>query len=194
MLTFWLQLFTVALWLVWFALYWDGGARTAADILNSARAGASRFDTMLMIGIALLSPALPLTGLAATIGVLSVESSWWATLAGALLALLGMAGTFYCRRYLGRFWTAELKLQDSHRIVDSGPYGIVRHPIYTAVSAMCVGTAIVFPQWWCWLACALVIVAYALKTRIEDDYLTAHLSGYHDYRRRVRFRLLPGVW
>lgn len=194
MAVFWLQLFTVALWLSWFAIYWDGGARVVSDIWQSAKAGTSRLDTLLLISIALMSPLLPVTGIMVTVGLLNVEQAGPLTLIGALLTLLGMAGTYYCRHCLGRFWTAELKLQVSHQIVDDGPYSIVRHPIYTSVSVMHLGTAIVFPLWWNWLACALVIVAYAFKARVEDEYMAANLPGYQAYRQRIRFRLLPGVW
>jgi len=105
-----------------------------------------------------------------------------------------MSGTFYCRHYLGRFWTAEAALQALHQVVDSGPYGVVRHPIYTAAWVMYLGTGLVFAIWWNWLACGLVMVAYILKARYEDVFLAANLPGYPAYQQRVRYQLIPGVW
>jgi Putative protein-S-isoprenylcysteine methyltransferase len=105
-----------------------------------------------------------------------------------------MAGTFYCRHYLGRFWTAETTLLTEHQIVDRGPYGLVRHPIYTSACVMYFGTVLMFPAWWLILAAAIAIGAYVLKANLEDQFLMRRLSGYEDYRKRVKYRLLPGVW
>ena len=110
-------------------------------------------------------------------------------------ALAGAAGTFYARHYLGRFWTAETTVKADHRIIDHGPYGVVRHPIYTAAIGMYLGGGLAFATWWGLAAALFVIVGYVLKTRLEDDFLADRMApGYGDYRRRVRYRLAPGVW
>ena len=105
-----------------------------------------------------------------------------------------MIGTFYCRNYLGRFWTAETALQANHQIVDSGPYRAVRHPIYTCACVMYLGTALVFAAWWNGLIAGLVMLGYALKAKLEDDFLVCNLPGYQDYSQRVRYRLMLGIW
>jgi len=193
-----LRWFTLATWLFWLVMYWEGGRRVVSDIQKSAMAGNSRLDMVLLIGITLLLSVLVLTGLAVSLGWVTVQS--WArngpvTLLGTLLTLLGMLGTFYCRSYLGRFWTAETTLQPGHQVVDSGPYGVVRHPIYTTALMMYLGTVLVFATWWNWLVYGLLVVAYVLKTRSEEVFLAANLApDYWEYQRRVRYRLIPGVW
>jgi protein-S-isoprenylcysteine O-methyltransferase Ste14 len=113
---------------------------------------------------------------------------------GTILTLLGMGGAVFCRRYLGRFWTAETTVQPNHLIVEGGPYSYVRHPIYTGAILMYIGTALVFPTWWNIIATLLIILAYILKTLDEDLYLEGNLTGYTDYQRRVPYRLIPKVW
>ncbi len=189
-----LSWFIVAVWLFWFLAYWNGGGRILSDIRRSLASGGERLDTALLVFIALFSPVLPFTGLAVAAGWLNPGQTVWAALAGALATGLGMGGTFFCRRYLGRFWTAETALQESHRVVDRGPYRIVRHPIYSMACLMHAGTALAFSIWWNWIACGLVIMAYVLKTAGEDAYLASNLAGYAAYKQRVRYRLLPGLW
>jgi len=192
-----LRWLTLGLWLSWLVVYWEGGRRIVGDIRQSVRAANSYLDTGLMIAIALLSLALFMTGLLISLRWLVVHpwvQNGWVALLGTFLTLVGMSGTFYCRHYLGRFWTAEAALQASHQVVDSGPYGVVRHPIYTAALVMYLGTGLVFATWWNWLACGLVMVAYILKARYEDMFLAANLPGYPAYQQRVRYQLIPGVW
>jgi protein-S-isoprenylcysteine O-methyltransferase Ste14 len=129
------------------------------------------------------------------LGVLAIDGvSDGLVVIGGVLTLIGMGGTLYCRSILGRFWTAETTVMPDHQIIDRGPYGVVRHPIYLAVSVQYLGTATVFPAWWLIAAVVIAVVAYGLKANLEDEFLARTLAGYEDYRRRVKYRLLPGVW
>jgi len=112
----------------------------------------------------------------------------WAT------SVIGIVGMFYCRHYLGRFWTAETTLMSGHQVVNRGPYGVVRHPIYSFAIAMYVGVGIVFPVWWNLLLVSAIAGAYALKAREEDRFLEEKLEGYREYKERVRYRIIPWVW
>jgi len=188
---------TIAGWLFWFLVYWKGGVRVVADVLKAMEAGHPPLDRLLLVGMALLSPLPVLAGVLINLG--AVEAPRWShaapvVLLGCGMSWVGVAGTFYCRRYLGRFWTAEAALMGGHRVVDSGPYGVVRHPIYGFALVMYAGAAVEFPVWWSAMACGLVMLGYVLKAAEEDRFLAAHLAGYPEYRRRVRYRLLPWVW
>lgn len=189
--------FTLALWVFWLLRYWGGGRRIVADVQRSSQSHASRLDTLLLVVITLLTAVLFGTGVLLTMGVgreFLLLQSVPATLLGTGLTLGGMLGTFYCRAYLGRFWTAEVALQPDHQVVDQGPYGLVRHPIYTAAVVMYAGTALVFPTVWTVASVVIVILAYAFKTADEDRYLAQTLVGYADYQQRVPYRLLPWLW
>ena len=71
----------------------------------------------------------------------------------------------------------------------------MRHPIYTATLGFYLGTTLAFSAWWTWALLTLLLVGYVLKALDEERFLGAHLgAAYEDYRRRVPYRLLPGVW
>ena len=191
-----LRLITLGLWVVWIITYWDFGRRMIHDL----RAATSPQDALLMNAIGAGTGVLLTGSVLVTLGPLAATDALAATntlplvAVGSVLALAGMAGTFACRRWLGRFWTAEAALQPDHQVIDRGPYARVRHPIYTAAIALYLGTALVFAAWWSLLAFLVVAVSYALKARLEDAYLHANLPGYAAYMARVRWRLVPGLW
>ena len=95
-----------------------------------------------------------------------------------------------------RFFSPVVRVQRErgHRVIDSGPYGTIRHPGYLGmiVSVMCSGLVI-----GSWLGFALGALYAALILRrvfFEDAFLQANLEGYTDYARRVPHRLIPGGW
>jgi protein-S-isoprenylcysteine O-methyltransferase Ste14 len=90
--------------------------------------------------------------------------------------------------------TVRIQEDQAHRVIESGPYRIVRHPGYVAGILLLFGMALVFGSRWAILPAALGAAALVLRTAAEDRFLQANLEGYRDYARRTRFRLLPGVW
>jgi protein-S-isoprenylcysteine O-methyltransferase Ste14 len=81
-----------------------------------------------------------------------------------------------------------------HRVIDSGPYAWVRHPMYSGGLVFFVGTSLLLGSWWGVAMTPLLAVLFAIRTGIEERALTAGLLDYGDYMSRVRYRLLPGVW
>ena len=184
---------TLAAFLGWFLVYWRGGADATRSLLASLRE-RNYPDAAAMTLIGLMMFLVGLGGLAGTLGWLPCPSSVLFPALGLPLVLAGIAGMVYARHTLGRFWTAEAAVAADHRIVDRGPYGIVRHPIYSFVLVMYPGLALAFPNGWVVLAALLAMAGYIVKTKLEDDYLAVHLPGYAAYRRRVCWRLIPFVW
>ena len=95
-----------------------------------------------------------------------------------------------------RFFSAVVRIQNDrgHHVIDRGPYGLVRHPGYAGMilSIPCGGLAL-----GSWLSVALGLAYSALMLRrviFEDAFLGANLEGYAEYRTRVRYRLVPGIW
>lgn len=182
-------------WLLWFVYYWSAGRRAWADLKKAAQADHPPLDKWLMITIGLMFAILLVSALLIALDVIQIDPALdWLSWPGVLLALGGMGGTLYCRSVLGRFWTADTALRSDHQVVDRGPYGLVRHPIYTAVSVQLIGTALVYPSWIVIGAVLMAVVAYALKANLEDAFLAKQLPGYEVYRQRVKYRLVPGVW
>src|SRR6185503_10282654 len=114
-------------------------------------------------------------------------------------AMIGMAAgvcMFYRAMHENRFFSAVVRVQEErgHRVIDSGPYSIVRHPGYAGLilvppfSGLALGS---------WLAVGLGLVMSALVLRrvlFEDSFLSKNLDGYVAYTRQVPHRLIPGVW
>jgi protein-S-isoprenylcysteine O-methyltransferase Ste14 len=90
--------------------------------------------------------------------------------------------------------TVRLQTERSHRVVDSGPYALVRHPMYSGAIVFFVGAALLLGSWWGVAMSLLFVVLFAIRAGIEERTLTAGLPGYADYAARVRYRLLPGMW
>jgi protein-S-isoprenylcysteine O-methyltransferase Ste14 len=88
----------------------------------------------------------------------------------------------------------RLQWERGHKIISTGPYAVVRHPLYAAVLILFVSTALLLGSWF-GLAGVLVLASgLVFRTAMEDRELRRKLEGYADYARRVPYRLFPGVW
>ena len=95
-----------------------------------------------------------------------------------------------------RFFSGMVRIQfdRGHRVVSSGPYRWVRHPGYAGALLAYLATPPFLDSWWVFLPAVFMLVVLVVRTDLEDRALQAELDGYRDYARRVRYRLLPGVW
>jgi protein-S-isoprenylcysteine O-methyltransferase Ste14 len=108
--------------------------------------------------------------------------------AGMGLSLWAMAAN--------RFFSPVVRIQAErgHSLVTAGPYRFLRHPGYTGliVGSLCGGVAL--GSWWSLVPLAPFIGMFLWRTVMEDRFLHEGLEGYADYARRVRYRLMPGLW
>ena len=88
----------------------------------------------------------------------------------------------------------KLQSERGHRVISTGPYTWVRHPMYSASVLFFVGAPLLLGSWWGVAMSPLFIVLFAIRARIEERALLAGLPGYADYMARVRYRLVPGLW
>ena len=88
----------------------------------------------------------------------------------------------------------KLQTERGHRVVSTGPYAWVRHPMYSGSVLFFVGAPMLLGSWWGVAMSPLFIVLFAIRARIEERALLAGLPGYADYTARVRYRLVPGLW
>jgi len=115
--------------------------------------------------------------------------------AGFVLMALGIKLTQWAIAE-NRFFAATVRIQTNRgqTVVSSGPYAYVRHPGYTGMLALMIGTPLALGSRWALLPAALGVVTLIVRTVLEDCTLQAELAGYADYTRRVRSRLVPYVW
>jgi len=88
----------------------------------------------------------------------------------------------------------KVQTERDHHVISSGPYALVRHPMYSSIMLYFVGIPLLLGSWWGLAFAPLFFVLFAIRTGIEERALVAGLSGYADYAARVRYRLLPGIW
>ena len=88
----------------------------------------------------------------------------------------------------------KLQTERGHRVVSSGPYAFVRHPMYSGAILFMVGAALLLGSWWGVVLSPLFAVLFGIRSGIEERALLAGLPGYADYAARVRYRLVPGLW
>lgn len=95
-----------------------------------------------------------------------------------------------------RFFSAVVRIQTErgHYVVSSGPYRRMRHPGYAGTLLVNLATPLFLDSLWAFLPAALTAIVLVIRTHLEDRTLLAELEGYRDYAKRVRFRLVPGIW
>lgn len=87
-----------------------------------------------------------------------------------------------------------VELQEGQRVIDSGPYAIVRHPMYLATLAIYLSTPLVLGSFWALIPAACYIPLLVLRIRDEEALLRRELPGYADYCATLRWRLVPRIW
>jgi protein-S-isoprenylcysteine O-methyltransferase Ste14 len=92
------------------------------------------------------------------------------------------------------FGASTIRVEENQRVIDTGPYAHMRHPMYAAALVMLAGIPLALGSWGGLFIVLLFVPILAWRLLAEERYLAVHLPGYADYMRRVRWRLLPGVW
>ena len=101
------------------------------------------------------------------------------------LTAAGIAFAWWARIALGRLWSGGIERMAEHRVVDTGPYAFVRHPIYTGLIMGAVAMAGLQAKPWAIVGAGLVSLGFALKAKVEERFLEKEIGGYEAYRRRV---------
>ena len=94
------------------------------------------------------------------------------------------------------FFSQIVRIQSErgHTVITGGPYRFVRHPAYIGAILYELAVSILLASWWSFIFSAIGAALLILRTALEDRTLQAELTGYADYARQVRYRLVPGIW
>ncbi len=155
---------------------YSGRAVHVAMLVTSFIAGFAPFNSWGFLGISLL-PASIFSGFL-----------------GVGLCATGMGFCFWARRTLGGNWSGTVTLKKDHELIQSGPYGFSRHPMYTGILTGLLGAALTVGQVGNFLGVVLLTFAMIRKMGMEEAYMADHFGRlYLDYSRRVK-RLVPFVY
>lgn len=112
------------------------------------------------------------------------------------VALLASIAFMYWTMRTNTFAAPVVKIQKERgqTVITTGPYAIVRHPLYFGALFYVAATSLVLGSWWGLATVPLVAAGFAIRIPIEEQALRAGLQGYDDYARRIRWRLIPFVW
>ena len=114
-------------------------------------------------------------------------------LLGNLLMLLGWLGIYFVFRE-NSFAATTIQTSADQRVIATGPYAFVRHPMYAAALVMLLGISPALGSWWGVLIVLAILPALIWRLLDEERFLVRNLPGYSEYQVRVRYRLLPFIW
>jgi len=114
---------------------------------------------------------------------------------GLIFYALGM-GLFTWSMVSNPFFSTSVRIQmdRDHVVATSGPYQYVRHPGYIGYIFAWIAIALALGSLWTLIPAGLIVVTIVIRTALEDRTLLTKLDGYSEYAKRVRYRLLPGLW
>ncbi len=88
----------------------------------------------------------------------------------------------------------HIQSERKQHVIDTGPYALVRHPMYATALLYLIGMPLLLGSWWGFAGTALITLGIAWRAVGEENTLARELPGYADYMTRVRYRLIPGIW
>ena len=179
----------IAIWLFWIISWLVAARWSSAPLRTENRQEAWLYR--LLFGVGALVLAIPAR--------LDMNLHLWHVgYAGAwlmvLLAAIGIAFCWWARLHLGTLWSASVTIKPDHRIVDTGPYGLVRHPIYTGLLLAILATAVAKGTLIGVVGAGCVLIGIVLKAKLEESFLRQDLgpAAYDAYARRVP--MLVPLW
>jgi protein-S-isoprenylcysteine O-methyltransferase Ste14 len=179
------MLASAAIW-IGMIVYWNISARNIRPVAKAEDAKSNQ-RRQLLLNLAILMLFVPVPGLTRQF----LAPTRAAVAAGFTVQAGSALFYFWTKRYLGRFWSSAIAIMKDHQLVRSGPYRLIRHPLYTGMVGMFVGTAIVSGQYHALIGAALGVFAYWGKIRIEERALSEAFGAEYDEYKRHSSALIP---
>ena len=133
-----------------------------------------------------------------TLPGLDVRFGWsnvpaWVSLVADVLVFTGYM-TFVWVLTINSYLSRVVEVEAGQKVVSSGPYAIVRHPMYAGISLMYVATPVALGSFWALIPAVFIVPLLVARLRNEEQVLRRDLPGYEEYTHKVKYRLLPGIW
>jgi protein-S-isoprenylcysteine O-methyltransferase Ste14 len=111
----------------------------------------------------------------------------------SVIMILSLVMLFFVMRQ-NSYTSRVVEVQENQQLIDTGMYGVVRHPMYLAFTALFLSTPFILGSWFAMLPALCIPLFLSIRIRNEEEVLRKGLHGYEEYTKRVRYRLIPFVW
>lgn len=167
--------------------------RDPALLERRVRTGETRPEQKRIIAISsiYLIFIFALPGLDKRFGWSSVPT-WIVLLADALVLAAFLLNFLVIR--VNSYASRVVEVQEGQQVITTGPYALVRHPMYTSIILIMLATPIALGSWWGVLPNIPFIFLLAARAKNEEELLVNELAGYREYMQKTRYRLFPGIW
>jgi protein-S-isoprenylcysteine O-methyltransferase Ste14 len=179
-----------AMWLIWVVYWWAASRDVKTTLRRESLVSRLLHIVPLAIAVLLFSEPRERIGF---LGERFLPLAAWPFWLGSFLTAGGLLFTVWARLHLGRNWSGTVTIKEEHELVTSGPYALVRHPIYTGLLLALLGSALALGDWGGVLAFALAAAALWRKLRVEERWMRRQFGdAYQAYSQRVA-ALVPFV-
>jgi protein-S-isoprenylcysteine O-methyltransferase Ste14 len=181
--TTWPSALLALIWLAWLLSWVIGALFSSRTEKRVSRADSRAYRIPIIVGAVLLAPW--------TASILDEKPLWPIGAAStyflAALTASGCLFTWWARLHLGRLWSGTITRKEGHRVIDTGPYELVRHPIYTGLIGAMIASAIALGTASALFGTILIAFGFWQKARMEENFLANELGAdaYDRYRHRV---------
>lgn len=154
-----------------------------------------RWDKAFMASIAVVwVPWLALMALDAARWRTAHMPIWLQAIGAVLIALCMYLAYLALRENSYAAPVVKVAAERGHRVVDTGAYAYVRHPMYAGALLFFIGTPLLLGSWWGLATAPVLAAVLVVRAILEERTLAEELPGYRDYAARVRYRFIPGIW
>lgn len=171
------------MWLVYFVYSWA----TLRNVRAVKRREGVRPRIVRAISLACVAALIGLPHF--PVAVLSrrfIPAGAWTFWSGAVLTAFGLLFSLWGRHHLGQNWSVAVTVKEGHELITSGPYALVRHPLYAGLVVALLGCVVAVGEWRGLLAMALAISVFWTKLRLEERWMREQFGeSYEAYSRRV---------
>jgi len=169
-----------------FSLYWSAAAQNTSRAISSESSRSRRVHQFLM-NAALLLVVLPVPAWNRRL----LPGVGWTAWLGLSIQTASVMLAVWARRHLASYWSGEITIKVDHKLIRSGPYHFIRHPIYAAILGMFVGSSIVSGRYLAFCGVIIASFAYWRKIRLEESNLKHAFGPAYGIYKRQTGSLIP---